>query len=263
MSILYWIVPAVVIGANALFGKKKEPVPLPTVVGKSFPLPTPGVPRPSEIVPGVPDTVKTRAYAEAVAVVERWGKGPGEYMVFNGVSGWMADKKGRPMYPILLKKDLPAAPPGYVWSESARNSDASKSAHTINYWQLGSPPRTAPFAPSTSMTAQLTAGVPDNPKTRAYWDAEILKQHVEVRAKNPGGTFAAVMPPYVYADVLSESELPKASPGFRWVREQSLAKSFPPPRPLWTYVIEQKKPGETDIQFAVRMNPSLFQAIIH
>lgn len=63
-----------------------------------------------ELVPGVPDNAKTRAYAQAVALVEsvkagkkKWGH------VFNGAKGHE--------WPILKAKDLPTPPGGWVWAQ--------------------------------------------------------------------------------------------------------------------------------------------------
>lgn len=192
-----------------------------SVVKPSAP-PRPAVPAAPvpQVAPGVPETPKTRAYAEAVTAVETVRRQGGSRTVFNGVSGWMADRTGRPMHPILPEKDLPAAPPGYRWSDYYEMSGPSRSAHTVHYWHLGPPPK-GDVAPSTrpAPAVEVAPGVPATAKAIAYRNAERLKQYVEVRATAPpGSAFTTEIPGFVMEKDISESELPKPSPGFRWVR---------------------------------------------
>lgn len=92
-----------------------------------------------ELEPGVPDNAKTRAYAEAVHLVETVKKSrkPGG-QVFNGVYQRRALAKGLPSYPILTAKDLPKAPEGWVWSEVKEGHRAlsSRRRPLKAYWRL-------------------------------------------------------------------------------------------------------------------------------
>lgn len=121
-----------------------------------------GVPQDVDLKAAIAVTsVKTNAYAQAIAVVERFGKGPGSVTVFNGVTRWMESQaQGKPTYPILSKNDLPSAPSGYVWLETTKNSDLTRSAYTNHYWEVGSPPPAVPQIPATSMTAQPASSFP-------------------------------------------------------------------------------------------------------
>jgi hypothetical protein len=230
MSILYLLVPAAAVAVSEL-AKKGAPAPAPALAPPAMPL--------KQVMPEIPDNPKTRAYAEAVAVVERWGKVPGAApTVFNGVTRWTANQaQGQPTYPILAEKDLPAPPRGYIWREVQKNSDTSKSAYTINYWELGSPPPAA-SVPRTTLTPTMTPApaapapppiggeIPDTPKTRAYRNALLLKEQAEAQAR---GMSVAAVAYTVPAEVLSESELPQPSQGFRWATGGMLG-------PTWRYI---------------------------
>lgn len=235
MSILYLLIPAGAVAVGALTKALKPAQPTPVA---------PSVLPMKQVMPEIPDNPKTRAYAEAVAVVARWGKGPGSVTVFNGVTRWTeAQAQGQPTYPILSEKDLPAPPFGYIWRAVTKPSDASKSAYTINYWELGSPPPGA-FVPTPTFTPTATAApaapppvpiggaIPDTPKTRAYRDALLLKEQVQAQAR---GMSVAAVAYYVPGEVLSESELPYPSQGFRWVRQELQVKMGAPSASVWRY----------------------------
>lgn len=79
---------------------------------------------------------------------------------------------------------------------------------------------------------QLAPGVPANEKTIAYRDALLLKQQTEAKA---GGMMVAAIYYSVSGEALSESELPPASPGFRWMRTQLQVKMGAKGASLWHY----------------------------
>jgi len=232
MSILYVLLPAAAVAVGVL-AKTGTPSPAPPVAPSGQP----------QVMPEIPDNPKTRAYAEAVAVVERFGKGPGSVTVFNGVTRWVSTQaQGQPTYPILSEKDLPAPPPGYIWRVVTKPSDASKSAYTFNYWELGSPPPgaflpkpmppTMTAAPAFPPPVPVGGTIPDNPKTRAYRDALLLKEQVQAQAR---GMSVAAVAYYVPGEVLSESELPYPSQGFRWVKQELAVKMGAPSASVWRY----------------------------
>lgn len=163
MSILYLLVPAAAVAVSELVkaGKPAPPAPAaPSGIPMRQVLPMP------QVMPEIPDNPKTRAYAEAVAAVERFGKGPGSVTVFNGVSRWMPTQaQGQPTYPVLSQKDLPLPPPGYIWRAVTKNSDASKSAYTIHYWELGYPP---PVVSTPSSWAQVAAALQPFAQQQSY-----------------------------------------------------------------------------------------------
>ena len=102
-----------------------------------------------DLVPGVPDTPQTRAYAEAVAAVEAVKAGGGTRRVFNGVSGQNSDK---PKHPIINQHDLPDPPKGYHWFPYSERSDDTRAAHMTHYWHLGiTPPRYSIGIPKPSL----------------------------------------------------------------------------------------------------------------
>lgn len=228
----------------------------------------PAPPKP-EIAPGVPDTPKTRAYVEAVGAVESVRTKGGSKVVFNGVSGWMAERTGRPMYPILSEKDLPAAPPGYHWTDTSERSDASRSAHSVHHWHLGTPPkgdvsvRALPGGFPTFWKAE--SGPPPAPPAGYYWSrgrvhwvltprltqAPVAPPPVPIGGAildtpktrayqfalllkaqaeaQARGMSVAAVAYTVPAEVLSERELPTASQGFRWATGGMLG-------PTWRYI---------------------------
>lgn len=91
--------------------------------------------------------------------------------------------------------------------------------------------------PALPRPAEITPGVPATEKTIAYRDALLLKQQVEAKVRDPYGVFAAVHYS-VSGEALSESELPPASPGFRWARTQVYVKpGGKAGSSLWQYVM--------------------------
>jgi len=66
---------------------------------------------------GIPDNAKTRAYAEAVRVVEAVKAGKAQSgRVFNGYASHGKMEQAQ-RFPILSRKELPAPPQGWVWSQ--------------------------------------------------------------------------------------------------------------------------------------------------
>lgn len=167
MSILYLLIPAAAVAVSELT-KTGQPAPPPAAAPSALPM--------KQVMPEIPNNPKTRAYAEAVAVVERFGKGPGTVAVFNGVTRWAETQaQGQPSYPLLSEKDLPAPPRGYVWSPTKRNSDASKSAYTIHYWELGSPPHSTPVPMPIPATLAPALPPPVPSSTPSEWSKMIAQ----------------------------------------------------------------------------------------
>lgn len=112
-----------------------------------------------ELEPGVPDNAKTRAYSQAVHLVElvkRGHKSGGQF--FNGIVRGSAPAKGLPVAPILTQKDLPATPAGWIWSEvrEERRSLSAGVAPLRTFWRLS-------YQGSEQLPEDIRRAVPEKP----------------------------------------------------------------------------------------------------
>lgn len=104
----------------------------------------------------VPDTPRTRAYADAVRLVEAVRAGRArEGRVADGVSGppWRVREQLR--HPVIAQKDLPEPPRGHSWWPDSRRTDETRSALTAHSWYLGTrPPARAEAGPPAAVPPQ-------------------------------------------------------------------------------------------------------------